>query len=62
VDSNGDPINLTHEKWEKTPKTRNKDGTKKSSAGFEGYVRPGGIIVIGVLCVLAFGVLRRKSF
>ena len=58
---NGDPINMDREEWEKTEKTHNPDGTPKSKSGFANYIsKPKHMIVIGVLCLIAYGMLKRK--
>ena len=58
---NGDPINMDKEAWDKTPKTYNKDGTPKKSSGFMNYVeQPHCMVVIGVLCLIAYGMIRKR--
>jgi hypothetical protein len=58
---NGNPINMDREQWEQTPKTYNSDGTPKSSSGFVNYIsKPKHMIVIGVLCLIAYGMMRRR--
>jgi len=59
--SNGAPINMDREQWEQTEKTYHPDGTPKSRSGFANYMsRPKSMIVIGVLCLIAYGMLRRR--
>jgi hypothetical protein len=59
--SNGKPINMDREQWEKTEKAYNANGTPKTSSGFANYIsRPKHMIVIGVLCLIAYGMLRRR--
>ena len=62
TDGKGQPINLTREQWAKTKKTHNKDGSpKKIRSAFVGHMtHPSTIIVIGVLCLIAYGTLRRR--
>jgi len=58
---NGDPINMDREEWEKTEKTYNEDGTPKSNSGFANYMcKPQHMIVIGVLCLMAYGMMKRR--
>jgi hypothetical protein len=60
TNKNGMPINLSRDQWVATPKTRNPDGSPIKE-GFIGFLeKPGTIIVIGVLCLAAFTVLRKK--
>ena len=59
--SNGNPINMDREQWEQTEKTYNPDGTPKRISGFANYIsKPKYMIVIGVLCLMAYGMLRRR--
>lgn len=62
TDRRGQPIGLTQEQWSNTKKTYNKDGTpKKIKSAFVGHMtHPSTIIVIGVLCLIAYGTLRRR--
>jgi len=56
---NGDPVNLSRDAWVAAPKTYKPNGTKIES-GFENYIsRPATVITVGVLCLLAFAMLRR---
>lgn len=58
---NGNPINMDREEWENTPKTYNSDGTPKSVSGFADYMsKPQQIIVVGVLCLMAYGMMKRR--
>jgi len=58
----GQPVNLTREQWVNTEKTYNEDGTPKTAvSAFVGHMtRPSSMIVIGVLCLIAYGTLRRR--
>ena len=59
--ANGSPINMDREQWEKTPKTHNPDGTPKQVSGFANYIsKPKHMIVVGILCMIAYGMLRRR--
>lgn len=59
--ANGSPINMDREQWEQTEKTYNPDGTPKSVSGFADYIsKPKHMIVIGVLCLMAYGMMRRR--
>jgi hypothetical protein len=64
TDSNGNPINLTRDEWAAAKKTYNYDGTpvngtNAGAEGFEGFMtKPPTIAVVGVLCILAMGMLR----
>ena len=62
TDQKGQPIGLTQEQWSKTPKTYNKDGTpKRTRSAFVGHMtHPSSIMVIGVLCLIAYGMLRKR--
>jgi hypothetical protein len=61
-DDNGNPINLSRDEFLAAPKTFNPDGTPKE--GFEDMfhkmTRPSTIAVVGVLCLIAYGMMRRK--
>jgi hypothetical protein len=58
---NGNPINMDKDAFDKTPKTYNKDGTPKTRSGFMNYMeQPHCIVVVGVLCLIAYGMMRRK--
>lgn len=54
------PINLTRDQWVATPKTYNPDGTPISE-GFSSFLeQPATIVSIGILCITAFIILRKK--
>ena len=66
TDSNGNPITIDRDAWEKTPKTYNFDGTltataKNSREGFESYggkqILP--YLVIGGVLLVAFALMPR---
>lgn len=63
TDRRGNPIYLSKEKWMAAPKTHNKDGTPIRGArreGFQGWIqKPSTMIAVGILCLLAFGVLKK---
>lgn len=61
TDAQGNPINLTRDQWVAAPKTFNPDGTpvQQQQEGFESIMtRPSTIIVVGVLCLLALGLVK----
>jgi hypothetical protein len=62
TDRAGNPINLTKGNFDATKKNYNPDGTQKD--GFctmeQMLTRPSTIAVVGVLCLLAFGFVRRR--
>lgn len=59
--SNGDPINMDKEAWDNTPKTYNSDGTPAASSGFMNYMeQPQSMMVVGILCLIAYGMMRRR--
>jgi hypothetical protein len=62
TDSLKNPINLTRDQWIAAPKTFNPDGTPvqtQQQEAFENFMtRPSTIIVVGVLCILALGLVR----
>lgn len=61
TDRNGRPVNLSHDEWLEAPKTFNADGTEKTAQGFRGFMKkPGTIFVVGILCLLAFGVVGKR--
>jgi len=61
VDSKGNPINLSRENFEAKKKTHHPDGTPIDDDSFQNMVtRPSSIVVIGVLCVIAFAIIRRR--
>ena len=56
----GDPINLSRDQWVSAAKTYNSDGTPNTE-GFEAFVtKPATVITVGVLCLLALGIVRRR--
>lgn len=61
TDSQGNPINLSRDQWVSAPKTFNPDGTPaQTKEGFEGFLtKPSTIIVVGVLCLLALGIVKK---
>lgn len=59
TDNKGDPINLTRDQWVSAPKIFNADGTPKISESFQNMTRPSTIIVVGVLCLLALGFIKK---
>jgi hypothetical protein len=63
-DANGNPINLSRDDWVAAPKTFQKDGTPMPATKKEAFqtalTRPATMITIGVLCLLAYGVLKQK--
>lgn len=75
TDALGNPIYLTEDQWNSAPKTYNPDGTpvaqpaqmqaQSQSQTTESFVnavtRPMSVVAVGLLCILAFGVLCRKS-
>jgi hypothetical protein len=62
TDRLGNPINLTRDQWTAAPKTFNPDGTPIQSPVKEAFqniiTRPSTIIVVGVLCILAMGIVK----
>jgi hypothetical protein len=63
TDRQGNPINLTRDQWVSAQKTFNPDGTPVKSAkkeAFQGMItKPSTIFVIGILCLLAFGIVKK---
>jgi hypothetical protein len=58
---NGMPVNMTRDEWVATPKTYNPDGSPISE-GFTPFLeKPGTIIAVGILCIIAFAVIRKKK-
>lgn len=55
------PINLTRDQWVSTQKTFNPDGTPiQKKEGFENYItHPSSLIVVGILCLLALGFVKK---
>jgi hypothetical protein len=62
TDRLGNPVNITRDQWVAAPKTFNPDGTpNQTKEGFENFMtRPYTIIVVGVLCLLAMGIIKAK--
>lgn len=61
VDSNGNPISLERDKWVSEPKTMNPDGSPVTKEGFSSsMITPVSMGVLGILLVVAFGILRKK--
>jgi hypothetical protein len=61
TDGDGNPVNLSKENYDKAEKNFNPDGTPKQSDAFVNMLtRPATIVVIGVLCLLAFGMMKRR--
>jgi len=57
---NGMPVNMTRDEWVATPKTYNPDGSPITE-GFTPFLeKPGTVIVIGLLCLTAFAIIRKK--
>lgn len=56
------PINLARDQWVAAPKTFNPDGTPvqtQSQEAFQNFMtRPSTVIVVGVLCLLALGIVK----
>jgi len=63
TDAKGNPINLSRDNWVSVQKTFNADGTpitNKVAEAFENFLtKPSTIIVVGVLCLLALGFVKR---
>lgn len=64
VDRGGNPINLSRDQWVAAPKTFQKDGTPVPATkkeAFQNFLsKPVTMIAVGVLCLLAYGVLKHK--
>ena len=61
TDDRGNPVNLTRENWLSAEKTYNPDGTPiKSEAFANRLTRPATIAVVGVLCLIAFSLMKRR--
>jgi hypothetical protein len=58
--SKGMPINLNRDEWIATPKTYNPDGSPINEGFTTVLAKPATIIVIGILCITAFAVIRKK--
>lgn len=63
TDAQGNPINITKDEWDADPKTYNPDGTPIKGSASEGFVNKitstPAIITAGLLCLLAYGAMRR---
>jgi hypothetical protein len=63
VDANGNPINLSRDQWVAESKRFNADGTPVKAQKKEGFQQfmnhPSTVIVVGILCLLAFGVMKK---
>jgi hypothetical protein len=60
TDRSGNPVNLTRDEWLSEPKTFNPDGTPIRIESFENMLtHPSTIIVVGVLCLLALGLIKK---
>jgi hypothetical protein len=60
TDRLGNPINLVRDQWVSAPKTFNSDGTPLQQEAFQNFMtRPSTIIVVGVLCLLALGIVKK---
>ena len=61
TDRAGNPVNLTRDQWVSQSKTFNPDGSQiKTNEGFKNMLtHPSTIIVIGVLCLLALGLVKK---
>jgi hypothetical protein len=59
----GNLINLSRDQWAAAPKTFNPDGTPiktQTQEAFENIAtKPSTIIVVGVLCLLALGLVKK---
>lgn len=68
TDANGKPIYLSEEQWSSAPKTFNPDGTpirpptiSTKEAFVNEITKPTSIIAIGLLCVVAFGIINTRG-
>lgn len=61
TDRGGKPVNLTRDQWVSEPKTFNPNGTPiRSTESFENMLtHPSTILVIGALCLLALGLIKK---
>jgi len=60
---NGDPKNLDKEAWDNTKKEYNSDGSLKTTSGFINYMgTPNRMIVVGILCLIAYGMFKRRRY
>uniref|UniRef100_A0A6C0KP22 Uncharacterized protein n=1 Tax=viral metagenome TaxID=1070528 RepID=A0A6C0KP22_9ZZZZ len=62
TDRGGNPVYLSKDAWTEAPKTFNKNGTPVQASkreAFQGWIhQPGTMIVLGIVCLVAFGVLK----
>ena len=62
---NEDPINMSRDEWVAEKKTFNADGTPRSASvaeAFKGFMmKPGTIITVGVLCLLAMAFIKKRK-
>ncbi len=63
TDRKGNPVNLTRDQWVSAPKTFNPDGTpikNPTKEAFQNIIsQPSTVIIVGVLCLLAFGFIKK---
>lgn len=61
TDRGGNPVNLTRDRWVSETKTFNPDGSRiKTNEAFKNMLtHPSTIIVVGVLCLLALGIIKK---
>jgi hypothetical protein len=60
TDRSGNPVNLNRDQWASQAKTFNPDGTPIKKEGFENMLtHPSTIIVVGLLCILALGLVKK---
>ena len=61
TDSGGNPVNISRDKWVSEPKTFNPDGSQiKTNESFKNMLTsPSTIIIVGVLCLLALGLVKK---
>ena len=59
TDRAGNPVNLTRDQWAGTPKTFNPNGTPIKEGFQDILTKPSTIIIVGVLCLLALGVVKK---
>ena len=60
TDRKGDPVNLSRDQWVSAPKTYNPDGTPVQAEGFEALTSPVTMISVGILCLLAFALVKKR--
>ena len=59
TDINGNKINLSRDQWASTPKTFNPDGTPIKEGYENNMTKPATIIIVAVLCIVAFGFIKK---